>query len=147
MSSISARVDAKRLMERFRKLESAAQRPVGNIVADYARQAEDMIKTALDKPVARARDGKVRRSRPGQAPRRDTGRMRNSIRIKNGKTTMVKYVTIDAKDKNGNRYPFMLESGTAKIKKRPFVKRVQRKLARPLARDVTNAIKRAVGAS
>jgi len=141
---ISARTEARDLLRRFKALEARLQAPLQRTIDRYAADAADQLRDQLSKPVTAASGrAKLKRSRPGQPPRMQTGKLRNSIRIKAGRNTYSRYVTLDA-ERNGARYPFMLESGTRRIKKRPVIKRVQRKLRRPLAAAVLADIKRAL---
>lgn len=144
MSSINAKVDARRMLARFKALPARLQRPVIAEVAALANMAEVEVRAKYSKPVGRRGQRVVKRSRPGQPGRMDVGTMRAGV-SQRMKTPLIRYVTVDAEAvSDGARYPWMLESGTRKMKKRPAIKPVQRKMSRLVSRRITAAIKRAL---
>lgn len=142
----NVRVEARGLMEKFRRLDAAAQSGVQAVVRAYTDKTEAEWKRLINKPVGKSGRRGSARSRPGQPPRRDTGRTINSIRSKIVRNGMIGEITTtaSASDKQGRRYPWMLESGTKTVKKRPAVKKAKRKFAKPYARDMALAMRAAV---
>lgn len=138
-------VDARGLMEKFKRLDVAAQAGVKGVIHATTLEAKNEIVGLLDRGVSKGRGGK-QRSRPGQPPRTDTGREKQSVTAKTSPKGWVGTVSTDntAADKKGRRYPWMLESGTKTIAKRPLFKRVQRKLKKPFQLAMANAMSDAV---
>lgn len=143
--SSRVQVDARGLFEKFRRLDLSLQEGVKAVVRKTADGVRDDVVQMLDRPVSKSgKAGRTVRSRPGQAPRTETGALKKSVRVKTSPKGWVGTVTADAADAKGNRYPWMLESGTDKMKKRPFMKKAQRKAKKPFQRAVAKAISDAV---
>lgn len=147
---INARVEAGGLLARFKRLSYEAQEPVRRVVRENAEAMKQEARALVSKPKGRGSSAGSR-SRPGQPPRKDSGDLYDSIRVRPGKASrrfdnagMVMYVTVDADDGYGNRYPFMLESGTKKSGKRPFIKKAQRRVKKKFVREMTATIRKAL---
>lgn len=135
-------VDSRRLMARFRKLEAGATINIRAAVRESTQEAHEASVRFVAVPVATGRRGQRIRSRPGQSPRSETGRLKRGLIWKLSPRGWVGYVTTNrtATDAKGRRYPWMLESGTRNAKKRPIFKKVQRKLARKFRQRVGRAM-------
>ena len=146
MAGRSVAVESRNLFAKFKRLDAAAQSGVKAVVRSVTQDVQADIKKQLDRPVAKRARGRKVRSKPGQSPRTDTGRMKRSIKMKFSPKGWVGSVTTDstAQDKKGRRYPWMLESGTKTIKKRPLFKRAQRKASKTFGRKMANAMTQAV---
>lgn len=149
---INTRVEAAGLLAKLKKLEGDALIPIREVVARNVKNLEAEIERLVSVPFGTApgrkrKGGKVARSgasRPGQPPRKRTGRLLRGVKSKMVGDGTRGYVTVNADDGRGNRYPFMLESGTKNAGKRPFVKKAQRKIKKTFVRELTAAVKRAV---
>lgn len=141
--------DSRVMIERFRKLDQAAQDRVKAVVASSTKNLLGDAQELVGKPVTVSKRGRLTRSRPGQPPRRQSGRFLHSLKWKTSPKGWVGYVTTTnlATDKHGRRYPWMLESGTKFIRKRPVFKRLQRQFVKRYRRDVGRAMIEAVQAS
>lgn len=139
-------VESRGLFEKFKRLEQSAQDEVRQVIRETAQRGQKLAAQLASVPVVKGRRGQRVRSRPGQAPRQDSGRLRRSIRWKTSPKGWVGYITTDnsAQDRKGNRYGWMLESGTKTVRKRPLFKRVQRLTKRQFQREIGAAMIRAV---
>lgn len=144
--SRNASYDARGLFFKFKRLEAAAQAGVKAVVRDTSHAVAADIRKMLDRPVGKSQKGQKIRSRPGQPPRSDTGRERRSINVKTSPKGWVGTVSTDdtASDTKGRRYPWMLESGTKTIKKRPLFKKAQRNAKKGFQRAMAKAVVAAV---
>lgn len=142
MSFITAKVEAAGLIKRLNRLSEAATAPVQALVRKTAEDVRGEMTRLVATQVGSNRKG-TGRSRKGQPPRRDTGRLQQSIRTKHVSRSK-SYVTVDAADKQGRRYPWMLESGTKTVGKRPFAKKAQRKFKKQFQRELLEIVRRIV---
>ena len=86
---------------------------------NVAREMEASIKESLNTPVER-KDGKLVRSTAGNPPRRQTGRLRDSIETK--VAVSANTVRLTAGDLSGKApYALYLEYGSVSILPRPFL--------------------------
>lgn len=141
------RVDAENLVRRLQRVSELAG--VRQVVIEHTAKLEAEIVTQASKPVqTTTRRGKAvkLRSKRGQAPRKDTGRLVHSIRSKISPKGTKGTVTTgpSAVDAKGRRYSWMLESGTATIKKRPLFTRAKRKLKKAYLAAIVAAAKAAI---
>ncbi len=134
-------VESRRMLDRFRRLDAGGQRYVKEAVASTTQSVFSDVRALASVAVV----GNAR-SRPGQPPRRDTGRLVRSIIWKLSPKGWVGYVTTtkESQDSKGRRYPWMLESGTKHVKKRPLFKRAQKAAKRKHQQAVGRAMMRAV---
>jgi hypothetical protein len=126
---VQVEISRKKMFERLKTLDEYSQRSVKKVIRDTTLELAGDAKIMLSKRVTyNKRARRHIRSRPGQAPRFETGRFWRGLKYKFSPKGWVGYVTTDntAADKKGRRYPWMLESGTKTIKKRPLFKRLQR---------------------
>lgn len=149
---INARVEAAGLMALLKKKESLVLAPVRRVVANNAKALEGEMKRLTDKAVSTGRGNRpggvkagkgaaTLRSRPGQPPRKDSGRLQKSIGTKILGDGTRAAVSVNADDGRGNRYPWMLESGTKHVKKRPFAKKAQRKIKKKFVRELVEVVR------
>lgn len=151
MSFISARVEASALIKKLNRMADEAVAPVAALVRKTAGDVREEMVRLVATPVqgvkgnrkAGVRGVRAGRSRAGQPPRKDTGRLQQSIRVKHVSRTK-SYVTVDAADKQGRRYPWMLESGTKTVGKRPYAKKAQRKFKKVFQRELLEVVRRIV---
>lgn len=131
---------------RFKKLDDLGQRYVKAEVIATTKDLYNTARSEVSRPVTKGRSGRLVRSRPGQPARRETGRFWRSLNWKLSSKGWVGYLSTDstATDKSGNRYPWMLESGTKYIKARPLFKRLKRMKAREYRRRVGLAMLEAI---
>jgi|RhiMetdeSRZDD1v2_1073273.scaffolds.fasta_scaffold362830_2 hypothetical protein len=131
-------IDSRRMFARFKKLDETATRRIKEEVRDTTKDLHGDAQNAISKPVTKGRGGRTVRSRPGQPARRETGRFWRALKWKTSPKGWVGYLTTTnvASDKKGNRYPWMLESGTKYIKKRPLFRMLKRRKAREYRRRI-----------
>ncbi len=149
---INTRVEAAGLLAKLKKLEGDALIPIRAVVARNVKNLESEIERMVSVPYgsgpsAKRKGGKAVRSgasKTGQPPRKRTGRLQRGVKSKVDGDGTRGYVTVNATDAKGNRYPFMLESGTKNAGKRPFVKKAQRKIKKVFVRELTAAVKKAI---
>lgn len=137
---ISTRVEAAGLLAKLKKNEKDFLLVVRPVVARNLKELE----AEVERLVGKAFSGGSKRagaSRAGQPPRKRTGRLQSSIQRQVTGDGTRGVVTVNADDGKGNRYPFMLESGTKTVAKRPFVKKAQRNQKKKFSRDLLNAIR------
>lgn len=152
MSSISASVEAKALLEKLKRADAAALIGVRAVVMRAALEAQAEYQRLVSVPAqgikgnrhAGVRGVKAGASRPGQPPRKRTGRLQKSTHVRTKFRGLAAYMTVDATDAKGRRYAWMLEAGTKHVKKRPAIKKVQRKVAKTFRPALVAAIRRAV---
>lgn len=148
-SSKAVKCEVEGLVARLKAGDAKMAKAVTTVVANYTDALESGIRRAISVPVNRVnRRGKKisQRSRPGQPPRKDTGRYVGSLKKKLSPKGYVGAVSTgdSARDKKGRRYPWMVESGTQHMRKRPAFKRVQRELKKPFVRDLVSAARAAI---
>lgn len=139
---MKVKVDMQRLRDKVRRLDEQESRACKEVIKRYGERAYTEVKSLLNRPVSKRAGNFIQRSRPGQPPRTDSGRMSRSIQLKfSPKGWRGTVTTTDvAQDKKGRRYPWMNESGSQYVKKRPLFARVKRKLVRPYRRDLALAV-------
>lgn len=108
---------------------------------ELAREESERLQSV---PVVRTR-GRVIRSRPGQPPRRETGRLQASHRTQiEGEGDAVRGVLFNvARSERGAPYPAYLERGTSRMAARPTYGPVGRAVS-PIAAEL---VSRAVAAA
>lgn len=90
------------------------------LINDLATKIKTSLYYLLSTEVEKS-GGKILRSKPGQAPRKDSGNLRSNIEVKI--FTSGKELGLQAGVFNGKaNYAKMLEYGTAYIKPRPFLR-------------------------
>lgn len=137
----NVQVESKRVLEKFKRVSDAAAANVKRVIAETTGEALADAKARANIPVT-----KGQRSRPGQSPRRETGRYWRSLTSKLSPKGWVGYLTTsaEAQDAKGRRYPWMLESGTKTVSKRPLFKAVQKAVKRKYQQKVGRAMIAAV---
>lgn len=142
-------VESRGMMQKFARLESSLRDEVKVVIKESTQEAVAYAKELASKPVTVNRRGKKIRSRPGQPARSETGRLKRSITGRMSPKGWVGTITTtdESTDKNGNRYPWMLERGTRTVKKRPLfvkVKKLIKKKFRPrVGRAMVDAVRKA----
>lgn len=149
--SQNVRVDATKLYEKFKRLDAKASAGVREVIKSTTLAVKEDVVKRLNTPVGTVvgKRGGVRvtqRSKKGQSPRKDTGRMQRSVNVKFSPKGWVGSVTTgpEASDAKGRRYPWMLESGTKKVKKRPTFKKAQSAMKKTYTKNILDAVQRAV---
>jgi hypothetical protein len=131
-------IESKRMLARFNKLDEGAQQKVKAEVLGATKAMFNDARNLVGRAVTEGRKGRKVRSRPGQPPRRETGRFWRSLVWKTSPKGWVGYVSTN------NRNPWMLESGTEHIKKRPVFRRLQKQMVREYRRRIGQAMIAAV---
>ena len=99
-----------------KKFESFQKTLINDLSAKIKRSLYFLLSTETEKV-----NGKIMRSKPGQAPRMESGNLRSNIEVKI--YTSGKELGIQAGVFNGRaNYAKMLEYGTVNIKPRPFLR-------------------------
>jgi hypothetical protein len=144
--SKSVTVEAKALFEKYKMLDYGAQKNVRVVIAQHTEEMARNARGLLGRRVLKKGKEVIGRSRPGQPPRSDSGKYLSSIRTKISPKGWVGAVSTSnvAVDRQGRRYPWMVESGTKTAKRRPLFKKIKRDQVKAYRRAILGAMRESV---